>query len=525
MSNLLLYDVSQGIVSLLTGVVGIAAGYGLRGMVGRWQSEAIEKRAQASLVEAEAEVKNKLKEADILARAEVVKAREEFEKSTKSKRKELQDVEDRLTVREENLDKKLVLLDKKDQLVNQKQDAVQAKAAELTTRRAETDKLMADAQVRLQRLAGMTSDEARREILQRIENEARGEASGLVRRLQEEARETSEREATKIVAQAVQRYAASHAGEMMTCTVQLAGDEIKGRIIGREGRNIRALETATGVTMLVDDTPEAVVISGFDPIRREIARQALEQLVADGRIHPARIEEVVAKVQENMEETIRLAGETAAYDAKVVGAPVELLQKLGRLKFRTSYAQNVLQHSLEVAHLMSVMAGELGLDPALARRAGLFHDIGKAMDHEVEGGHATIGADFLKRLGEDPVVVNAAAAHHQDVEAATPYAVLCSAADAISGSRPGARMETTNVYVQRLEKLEAIANAFEGVRKTFAIQAGREVRVVVDPVQLDDNAAMLLARDISKKIEADLQYPGQIRVVVIRETRCVEYAK
>lgn len=525
MPNLMWYDLSQGIVSLLSGVVGIAAGYGLRGMIGRWQAEAIEKRAQAHLAEAESEVKSKLKEAEILVRAEVVKVREEFEKSTKSKRKELQDVEDRLTVREENLDKKLVLLDKKELLVNQKQENLQTKTAELVVRCAAADKLTADAQARLQRLAGMTTEEARRDILQRIEKDARAEASGLIRRLQEEARETSEREARKIISQAIQRYAVSHAGEMLTCTVQLAGDEIKGRIIGREGRNIRALETATGVTMLVDDTPEAVVISGFDPIRREIARQALEQLVADGRIHPARIEEVVAKVQENMAETIRLAGETAAYDAKVPGVPVELLRMLGRLKFRTSYAQNVLQHSLEVCHLMSVMAGELGLDAALARRAGLFHDIGKAMDHEVEGGHATIGADFLKRLGEDPVVVNAAAAHHQDVEAETPYAVLCSAADAISGSRPGARMETASIYVQRLEKLEAIANSFEGVRNTFAIQAGREVRVVVDPVQIDDNAAMLLARDISHKIETDLKYPGQIRVVVIREKRCVEYAK
>jgi ribonuclease Y len=343
--------------------------------------------------------------------------------------------------------------------------------------------------------------------------------------LQEEARETAEKESGKIVALAIQRYAASHTGEMMTSTVRLSGDEVKGRIIGREGRNIRALETATGVTMLVDDTPEAVVISGFDPIRREVARQALEELVADGRIHPARIEEVVAKVQANMDETIRLAGETAAYDAKVVGAPLELLRMLGRLKFRTSYAQNVLQHSLEVSHLMGVMAGELGLDPALARRAGLFHDIGKAMDHEVEGGHATIGADFLRQMGEDPMVVNAAAAHHQDVEAISPYAALCSAADAISGSRPGARMETTGIYLQRLEKLEAIANSFEGVRHTYAIQAGREVRVMVDPERIDDHAAILLARDICQKIESSLSYPGQIRVVVIRETRSIEYAK
>lgn len=525
MQSLVFYDLGQSIVTLLSGVVGIAAGYGLRGMVGRWQSEAIEKRAEAHLQEAENEVKNKLKEAEIMARAEMVKVREEFEKSTKSRRKELQDIEDRLTIREENLDKKLVVLEKKEQTLNQRQETLQAKNAEVNAQEIAAEKLSADAQTRLQKLAGMTSEEARREILQRTEKEVRGETSGLIRRLQEEARETAEKEAGKVVALAIQRYAASHTGEMMTSTVQLSGDEVKGRIIGREGRNIRALETATGVTMLVDDTPEAVVISGFDPIRREVARQALEELVADGRIHPARIEEVVAKVQANMDETIRLAGETAAYDAKVVGAPLELLRMLGRLKFRTSYAQNVLQHSLEVAHLMGVMAGELGLDPTLARRAGLFHDIGKAMDHEIEGGHATIGADFLRQMGEDPMVINAAAAHHQDVEAISPYAALCSAADAISGSRPGARMETTGIYLQRLEKLEAIANSFEGVRHTYAIQAGREVRVMVDPERIDDHAAILLARDICQKIESSLSYPGQIRVVVIRETRSIEYAK
>jgi ribonuclease Y len=300
---------------------------------------------------------------------------------------------------------------------------------------------------------------------------------------------------------------------------------MKGRIIGREGRNIRTLEAVTGVTMLIDDTPEAVVISGFDPVRREIARQSLELLVSDGRIHPARIEEVVQSVTENMEKTIFEAGESAAYEAQVQGVSLEVLKCIGRLKFRTSFTQNVLRHSVEVAHLMGMMASELGLDPVLARRIGFFHDIGKALDHEAQGSHALIGAEFLKQHGEDPVVVNGVAAHHEDVPSDGLYGVLCSAADAISSSRPGARSETMGIYVQRLEKLEAIANSFPGVKKTFAVQAGREVRVIVDPGQVNDNDAMVMARDISQQIAANMQFPGQIKVVVVREMRCIEYAK
>jgi ribonuclease Y len=346
-----------------------------------------------------------------------------------------------------------------------------------------------------------------------------------MRRLQEQAKETAERSAQKIVASAIQRYSTSHASEMMTSTVSLPSDDMKGRIIGREGRNIRALEAVTGVNVLIDDTPEAVVISAFDPIKREVAKAALESLIADGRIHPARVEEVVAKVQESMEEKIRQVGEEAAYAVGIREVDPKLLRMLGRLKYRTSYSQNVLQHSIEVAQLMGVMAGELNLDVSLARRIGLFHDIGKALDHEVEGGHAVIGADLLKRMGESQMVVNAVAAHHEEVEAESVYAVLSSAGDAISSSRPGARSETTDIYVKRLEKLESVANSFDGVRKSYVIQAGREVRAVVDPDQVDDNASILLARDISKRIEEDLQYPGQIRVVVIREKRCVEYAR
>jgi len=516
--NLFIYDLSDAIVGIVAGLLGALIGYYLRGLVGRWQADAIEKRAQARLDEVEAEAKSVLKEADIKARAEVVQAREEFEKTTKTRRKELQDLDERLAVRQEAIEKKAEAL-------TQKQDELQKREAMLANRRSEAEKLATEAHARLQKLAGMTANEARKDIFQRVEQEIQSETTGLVRRIQEEAKQNAEREAHRLVAMAVQRYAAHHASEMMTNTVQLASDDIKGRIIGREGRNIRALEALTGVTMLIDDTPEAVVISGFDPIRREIARQSLEQLVADGRIHPGRIEEVVQKVQEHMEETIREAGEAAVYEVNIQGVPLDLLLALGRLKYRSSYSQNVLQHAIEVANLMGLMAAELKLDPALARRIGLFHDIGKSLDHHVEGAHAAIGADLLRRLDENPVVVNAVAAHHADVEPESLYAVLCSAADAISSSRPGARMESKDIYVQRLEKLEAIANACKGVIRTFAVQAGREVRVIVDPDVVDDPAAMQLARDISRRIEQELQYPGQIRVIVVREKRCVEYAR
>jgi ribonuclease Y len=525
MTNFTWYDVSDATVGLLFGLAGVLGGYALRGLIGRWQADAIEKQAKLKLDGADVEVKNLLKEADIQARAEVVKAREEFEKSTKGRRKELQDIEERLTVREENMDKKAILLEKKEQAVAQKQDEVQRKADELALKRADADKRWLEAEQRLQKLAGMTHEEARREVHHKAEQDVRAEAGSLIRRIQEEAKETGEREAARIVAMAVQRFAIAHASETMTSTVPLPSDDIKGRIIGREGRNIRTLESLTGVSMLIDDTPEAVVISGFDPVRREIARQALELLVADGRIHPARIEEVVKSVTENMEKAIYEAGESAAYEAQVQGVHPDVLRVIGRLKFRTSYTQNVLRHSVEVAHLMGMMAGELGLDPAAARRVGFFHDIGKALDHSAEGAHAVIGGEFLKQHGESAVVVNGVASHHEDVSSEGLYGVLCSAADAISSSRPGARNETMGVYVQRLEKLEAIANSFAGVKKTFAVQAGREVRVIVEPAQVSDNDAQVMARDISQQIATTMQFPGQIKVVVVRETRCVEYAK
>ncbi len=519
------YDFSDATVGLLFGIAGILGGYALRGLVGRWQADAIEKRARMVLDEAESEVKTKLKEADILARAEVVKAREEFEKSTKVRRQELQEITDRLASREEKLDKRSLSLDDKDHILAEKTDQYRIAAEQLHADRRQLEQMIAKADQRLQTLAGMTHDQARRELYSRAEDEVRSESGSLIRRVQEEAKESADREAARIVALAVQRYATTHAADIMTSSVPLESDEIKGRIIGREGRNIRALEALTGVTLLVDDTPETVVISGFDPVRREIARQSLEQLVSDGRIHPQRIEDVVASVTQNMDKVIYEAAEAAAFDARVQGLSSEVLRTVGRLRFRTSYSQNVLAHSVEVAHLMGLMATELGYDASVARRVGFLHDIGKAMDHTIDGPHAVIGAEFLRKHGESEEVCGGVAAHHGEAVSTAMYGVLCAAADAISSSRPGARAENLGVYIQRLEKLESIANSFDGVKKTFAVQAGREVRVIVDPEAVTDDEAAVMAREICGQISSAVKFPGQIRVVVVRETRSVDYAR
>jgi ribonuclease Y len=506
-------------------LVGLALGYGIRTWLSSVRSSQTEQDAHQLLKDARKEAEGLLKEAALQAKADALKARDDFELSTRTRRDELMTLDNRITLREANFDRKVALIDKKERALEQRSTDVEKQAAELDKTREELIRLIDENKVRLQRMAGMTEAEARASLLARVEAEVHNEVGGLIRRLQSEARDTAEREAQKIVTLAVQRYAASHASEMMTCSVALPNDEMKGRIIGREGRNIRALEAATGINLLIDDTPEAVVISGFDPVRREVARLSLERLILDGRIHPARIEEVVTKAQEEMDERIRQAGEEALYTLGIQGFEPELIRTLGRLKFRSSYAQNVLMHSVEVAQLMGVMAAELGLDVMLAKRIGLLHDIGKALDHDIEGSHAVIGADLLRRLGETPLVVNAVAAHHDDVPGESLYAILASAGDAISASRPGARAETTEIYVKRLEKLEAIADGFPGVEKSYAIQAGREVRVVVQPEHVTEHEAMAMARNICKKIESDLQYPGQIRVMVVRETRSVEYAR
>jgi ribonucrease Y len=519
----------MSIAIAISGAAGLAAGavggYVLREWLGKQRTDETEKRADRLLNDARREAQTLLKESKVQVKDEMFKAREDFERSTRDRRKELEQMEERIIQRESNLDRKVALLDKKDHTLQEKLEQAERQSAELTRLQEEARTLVEEEKARLQKVADMTPEEARKHLLSTVEKEVHGEMGGLIRRMQEQARDTAEREARNIVATAIERFASSHASEMMTSSVALPNDDVKGRIIGREGRNIRSLEAETGVSLLIDDTPEAVVISGFDPVRREVARRALEQLVADGRIHPARIEEVVRKVRDSMDETIRTTGEESLYKAGIQDVAPELMVMIGRLKFRTSYSQNVLDHSLEVAHLMGVMAGDLKLDVPLAKRIGLFHDIGKALDHEVEGGHAVIGADLLRRHGEAAVVVNAVAAHHEDVAPESLYAVLASAADSISSSRPGARSETSAIYVKRLEKLEAIANGFKGVGKSYALQAGREIRVIVEPKAVDDNQAVILARDISKGIEANLQYPGQIRVVVVRETRCVEYAR
>ena len=515
-------SIVTGFIALIAGVV---AGYLIRQTMGKVKANTDEDQAKRLLADSRREAETILKEAEVSAKAEVIKARDEFEKSTKSRRKELAAIEERVGIRETNLDRKVALIDKKESAIDLKIAEVELQKTTLKEEREKVSRMIEEQTDKLQRIAGMSNEEARRTLLVNVEKEVHGEIGGMIRRMHEQAKETAERESRKIITQAIQRYASSHTSDIVTSTVALPSDDMKGRIIGRDGRNIRALEAATGVNFMIDDTPEAVVVSGFDPIRREVAKQSLERLLADGRIHPARIEEVVEKAREEMAEVIRSAGEETLFEVDIQGVDPELVRTLGRLKYRTSYTQNVLRHSVEVAQLMGLMAGELGLDPVVARRIGLFHDIGKALDHEVEGGHAIIGADLLRRMGETQEVVNAVAAHHEDVEAQSLYAVLCSAADAMSSSRVGARSETTDLYIKRLEKLEAIADSFEGVEKSYAIQAGREVRVIVQPDKVDDNSAMVLARDMSKKIESDLKYPGQIRITVIRETRCVEYAK
>ncbi len=510
-----------------TCVVLLAAGLGyyIRLIIGRYEVRSGEQEVKRLSKEARREADTIRKEAGIQAKTEVLKAREAFESSIKTRRQEIAALEKRMAERELNLDRKVTMIDKKTLAIEQKLAEVEKKETALTQQQNEYNTLIKTEREKLQRIAGLTLDEARQALITQIKEEVQGETGMLIRRLQEEAKENAERESRKIVAQAIQRFSSGHVSEMMTSTIALPNDDMKGRIIGREGRNIRALEAATGVDLLVDDTPEAVVISAFDPMRREIAKQTLERLIVDGRIHPARIEEVVAKVKEEMNEIIRAAGEEAIYAVGLQGVEPEMVRTLGRLKYRNSFAQNVLMHSIEVAQLMGIMAGELGLDIMLAKRIGLFHDIGKALDSEVEGSHAVIGADFLRRQGETQILLNAVAAHHADVEPESIYATLTAAGDAISASRPGARSETSAIYVKRLEKLEAITGGFSGVEKSYVIQAGREVRVIVQPNKVDDAGAMHLARDISKKIEQELQYPGQVKVTVIREKRCIEYAR
>ncbi len=485
----------------------------------------IEKITAKMLDDAREESKTLKKEAILEAKEQELKLRNELERETKEKRAELQRTENRLNQKEESLEKKEEALARRNEETTRQQENLKNKQSEYDKKiseiAAQHDKMIEE----FERISQMSREEAKQQLIDAITDEAKRDAAGMVKDIEAEAKENGERKAKEIVSLAIQKCSTEQATEITVSVVPLPSDDMKARIIGREGRNIRTLENATGIELIIDDTPEVVIVSGFDPVRRETARIALERLIQDGRIHPARIEETVEKVKKELDQQIKEAGEAAMFECGIFGLHPELVKILGRLKFRTSYGQNVLKHSIEVAHLAGVMATELGVDPALAKRAGLLHDIGKAVDFEIEGTHMQIGADLAKKYRENHNVVNAIIAHHGDVEPKTIEAVLVAAADAISGARPGARRETTTNYIKRLQKLEEISSGFKGVEKCYAIQAGREVRVMVKPEQVNDAQTLFLAKEIAKKIEQEMEYPGQIKVNVIREWRATEFAK
>lgn len=484
----------------------------------RARIDKIESEMRAARDQAEREIETKKKEILLEAKDKAHELRAQVERENREKRAETQRLERRLAQKEETLDRRLDNLDRKEKSIAEKE-------VEANHIREELEGLAMQEREQLQRISGMTSEQAKDMLLHAVERESEREAAKIIREYEERAREDGERKARDIVTMAIQRCAVDQAAETTVSVVPLPGDDMKGRIIGREGRNIRAFETLTGVDLIIDDTPEAVVISGFDAVRREIARIALGNLILDGRIHPGRIEEVILKAQADVENRMKEAADQAVFETGVTGLDPEIMKLLGRLKYRTSYGQNVLDHSIEVSHLAGTMAVELGVNVLLAKRAGLLHDIGKAVDFEVEGPHAVIGMDILKRFHEPADIIHAAGAHHNDVEPHSIEAVLVLVADAISASRPGARRETLETYVKRLQKLETIADSFDGVEKTYAVQAGREIRVMVKPTEIDDLGATKLARDTAKRIEDEMEYPGQIKVTVIRETRAVDYAK
>ena len=500
-------------------------GYIVRKYTAKMKVRKAEERSRAIVEEAKQEAEARRKESQLEAKDLLLKMRTEFESESKERKQELTALEKRLLQREENIDRKVDILDRKERDIASKETSLTARYKNLDKKNEELDKLIHEEKEKLQKISGMSRDEARRILLKRLEDDLNQESALLIKRVQDQAKEKADKEARKIVGLAIQKCAADHTVETTVSVVNLPSEDMKGRIIGREGRNIRALEIATGIDVIIDDTPEAVILSGFDMFRREIARIALERLIEDGRIHPGRIEEVVEKVKKEMEAKIKEEGEKTLFELGLHGIHPELVRLIGRLRYRTSYGQNVLQHSKEAAYLMSGIAGELKLDTELAKRIGILHDIGKAVTHEVEGAHSKIGADLARKYNEPEVVIHAIEAHHNDIEPKTLLAVLVQAADAISATRPGARRETLEAYVKRLNKLEGIADSFGGVAKTYAIQAGREVRVIVYPEKIDDAQAIVLARDITKKIEETLDYPGQIKVTVIRETRAIEYAK
>ena len=515
-----------GIILIMLGLfAGIAIGVLARRYWLERRSSHFHERASAILNEAHKESEAIKKEAILQAKDTLFQMKSEFEKESKETKKELQVLEKRLMQKEENLDKKSEALDKRESNISRREKTILQQENDLNEKNKNLQGLIEEQRSKLESLSGISAQEAKSMLISSIESESRHEAAMLIKKIEAEAREAADKKAKDIISVAVQRYAGDYVAEKTVSVVNLPNEEMKGRIIGREGRNIRAIEASTGIDLIIDDTPEAVILSGFNPVRREVARISLERLISDGRIHPARIEEMVEKVGVEIDNAIREAGEQAAFDIGVHGINPELIKLLGKLKYRTSYAQNVLQHSIEVAFLCGVMAAELGINEKQAKRAGLLHDIGKAVDHEVEGPHAAIGADLAKRYGESRRVVHAIAAHHEDVPAEDVLAILVQAADALSGARPGARKELLETYLKRLEGLEKISNSFQGVEKSYAIQAGRELRIIVESSNVSDADIVLLSRDISRKIESELTYPGQIKVTVIRETRAVDYAR
>jgi ribonucrease Y len=496
----------------------------LRKKVVRERAE-IRTAADRALAEANRAADAKLREASVEAKERVLAAQAEFDKTVAARRQEMAALEKRILQKEENLDRKLSQQERKEEEFSRKERSLTDAQKRIEETQSEADRLVDEQRRRLEQISGLTAVDAKRDLVKSIENEARVEAAGLIRRIEEEATEQATQKARRLIGMAIQRLASDAVVEATVSVVELPSDDLKGRIIGREGRNIRALEAATGVDLIIDDTPEAIVISAFEPLRREVARMSLDRLIADGRIHPARIEEVVEKVRSELWEKIRQEGEATALEFSIPDLHPELIKLLGRLKYRTSYGQNVLQHSKEVSWLATNMAAELGADVEVAKRAGLLHDIGKAIDREMEGTHLELGREVLKKFGESNEVIHAMECHHGDYEPRSLEAVLVNGADALSAARPGARREILETYVKRLEKLEHIADGFKGVQKAFAVQAGRELRIVVEANRISDDEALWLSRDIAKKIEAELQYPGQIKVTVIRETRAVEYAR
>lgn len=499
-------------------LAGLAGGYLLRKHLAEAKIAYAEAEAEKIIKTAREQAETKKREAILESKEEILKFRNEAEREYKERRNELQRIERRLLQKEENLDRKIEMNEKKE-------ESLSVKEQEIEQLKSKAEAMLKKQSEELEKISGMTTDEARQILMENIKQEAQHDATLMVKEIEQKAKEEGDKKARDIITSAIQRCAADHVADVTVAVVHLPNDDMKGRIIGREGRNIRSFEIFTGVDLIIDDTPEAVLVSSFDPIRREVARIALEKLIIDGRIHPTRIEEMVKKAKMEVDIQIREAGDQAVFETGVHGLHPELVKLLGKLKFRTSYGQNVLKHSIEVSHLAGLMASELGINNKVAKRAGLLHDIGKAVDHEVEGSHVDIGVDLCKKYNENSKVIHAVAAHHGDIEPNSIEAVLVQAADAISAARPGARRETLESYIKRLQKLEEIAHSFEGVEKAFAIQAGREVRIMVKPDQIDDLGAVKIAREITKKIEEGLEYPGQIKVVIIRETRAVDYAK